>query len=96
MAPTADQDFSIATTDTMNTTTNNTLSAYIANTSVANPESFFGAYQDTAVGSSELSIRTIVPPSISSEPYRKAMITILFFRRILSLSLLPIPSLLAI
>ena len=89
MAPTADQDFSIATTDTMNTTTNNALSAYIANTSVANPESFFGAYQNTAVGSSEFSIRTIVPPSISSEPYRKVMIAIFFFRRILSFSSSP-------
>ena len=80
----------------MNTTTNNNLSACIANTSVVNSESFFGAYQDTAVVSSELTIRTIVPPSISSEPYRKAMITILFFRRIISLSLLPLPSLFAI
>ena len=89
MAPTADQELSTTTTtDTMNTT-NNTISAYIANTSVANPDSFFGAYQDTAVGSSELSIRTIVPPSISSEPYRKAIIAILFFRRILSLSSSP-------
>ena len=34
----------------------------------------------------ELTIRTIVPPSISAELYRKAMIAILLFRRILSLS----------
>ena len=38
-----------------------------------------------AVGSSDLTIGTIIPPDISSEPYRKAMTTILFFRRILSL-----------
>ena len=61
MAPTADQDFSTTTTtNTMNTTTNNNISACIANTSVVNSESFFEAYQDTAVGSSELTIRTIV------------------------------------
>ena len=34
----------------------------------------------------ELTIRTIVPPSISAELYRKAMIAIILFRRILSLS----------
>ena len=85
MAPTVDQDFSTTTTDTLNTTTNNNISANIANTSVANPESFFGAYQNTAVGSSELTIHTIVPPSISSEPYRIVMIVILLFRRIVSL-----------
>ena len=72
----------------MNTTTNNNISACIANTSVVKSESFFGAYQDTAVGSSELTIRTIVPPPIRSEPYRKSMIVILFFRHILSLSLI--------
>ena len=40
------------------------------------------------VGSSELTIRTIIPPTINTEPYRKAMI-IFFFRRILSLSCPP-------
>ena len=34
-------------------------------------------------------IRTIVPPNISAESYRKAMITILFFRRIIFLSSSP-------
>ena len=72
----------------MNTTTTNTLSADIANTSVVNSVSFFGKFQDTAVGS-ELTSRTIVPPNISAEPYRKAIIAILFFRRILSLSCYP-------
>ena len=67
-----------STTDTMNTTTTNTLSVYIAKTSVVNSVSFFGKFQD-------LTIRTIVSPDISAEPYRKAMISILFFRRILSL-----------
>ena len=64
------------------------LSAYIAKTSVVNSVSFFGKFQDTAVGS-ELTIRTIVPLDISTEPYRKAMISILFFRHILSLSSSP-------
>ena len=51
--------------------------------------SFFWAYQDTAVGSSELTIHTIVLPSISAESYRKTMIAILFLRRIHSLSSSP-------
>ena len=50
--------------------------------------SFFSKFQDTAVGS-DLTIRTIVPPDISVEPYHKAMISILFFHRILSLSSSP-------
>ena len=73
----------------MKTTTNNNLSTYIANTSVVNSVSFFGAFQDTAVGSSDLTIRTIVPPNISAEPYRKSMIAILFFRRTISFSSSP-------
>ena len=70
----------------MDITTNNILLAYIANTSVVNLASFFGAVQDTTVGSSDIMILTIVPPDISADLYRKAIITILFFRRILSLS----------
>ena len=34
----------------------------------------------------ELTIRTIVPPDISAEPFRKTMLLIIFIRRILSLS----------
>lgn len=41
------------------------------------------------VGSSNVTIRTIVPLSISAEPYRKAIVAILFFRRILTLSKYP-------
>ena len=41
------------------------------------------------VGSSELTIRTILLPTISVELYRKGMIAILFFLRILSLSSSP-------
>ena len=46
----------------------------------------FGVYQQTSVGLSELSIRTLVPDAISAEPYRKALIAKLFFHQILSLT----------
>ena len=88
MAPTANLFKLTSTTDAMNTKPNNTLSTYTVNSSAVNSVSFFGKYQDTAVGC-ELTIRTIVPPDISTEPYRKAMVAILFFRRILSLSSSP-------
>ena len=88
MAPTAVLFKLTSTTDAMNTTTTNTLAAYTANPGAVNPVSLFGSYQDTAVGC-ELTIRTIVPPDISAEPYRKAMVAILFFRRILSLTSSP-------
>ena len=78
MAPTAVPNKITSTTDTMNTTTTYTLSAYIAKTSVVNSVSFFGKFQDTAVRS-DLTIRTIASPDISAEPYRKAMIAIFFF-----------------
>ena len=88
MTPTAVLSKLTSTTVKMNTTTNNTLSAYIANTSVVNSVSSFGKYQDIAVGY-ELTIRTLVLPNISAKPYRKAMIAIIFFRRILYLSSFP-------
>ena len=88
MAPTAVL-HKLTTITAMITTINNSLSADIANTIVVNSASSFGTFQDTAVGSSDLTIHTIVPPNISAEPYRKAMIAILFFRRILSLSSSP-------
>ena len=37
--------------------------------------SHFGVYQQTLVDSSEISIRTFVPGAISTEPYRKELIT---------------------
>ena len=72
----------------MNTKSNNTLSVYTINSSAVNSVSFFGKYQDAAVVC-ELTIRTIVPSNISSEPYRKVMVAILFFLRIISLSSSP-------
>ena len=93
MAPTAVLEKITITTIKMTTTTNNNLSAYIANTSVVNLASFFGTFQDTLVSNSELTICTIVPPTITAEPYRKAMIAILFCCRIISLSSSPSVSL---
>ena len=88
MAPTVVLSKCTSTTVKMNTTTNNTLSTYIAHTSVVNSLYFCGKYQNTAVGC-ELTIRTIVPPRIRTDPYRKSMIVLLFFRCILSLSSSP-------
>ena len=51
--------------------------------------SFFGAFQDTAVEISDLTIRTIIPPNISIEKYRKAMIVIFFSLYSFSLSSFP-------
>ena len=77
----------------MTTTTNkNHTTANAINGSLDSP-SFFGALQDTAVGNSKLTIRTIVLPTIIVEPYRKAMIAIIIFRCIISLSFSPSVSL---
>ena len=89
MAPTAVLDKITTTTIKTSTTTSNNLSVYIAETSVVNSLSFFGEFQDTVVESSELTIRTIIPPTIHVKPYRKAMIAIILFRRIISLSFFP-------
>ena len=86
MAPTVVLHNLTTTTTAMYTISNNNLSVYITNSSVVNSASFFGAFQDTAVGSSNLTIRTIVPPNIGTEPYRKTMINILLLRLIFSLS----------
>ena len=95
MAPTAVLDKITITTIKMTTTTNNNLSAYIANTSVVNSVSFFGVFQDTAVKRREITIHSIILPTISAKPYRKAIISIIFFVAF-SLSLLPLPFLLVI
>ena len=46
----------------------------------------FSVYMQTLVGLSELSIRTLIPVPVSTEPYRKALIAKLFFHQILSLT----------
>ena len=48
--------------------------------------SHFGIYQQTSVGTGDITIRTFVPAAISTEPYRKALISKLFFRQILPLA----------
>ena len=48
--------------------------------------SHFGIYQQTSVGSGDVTTRTLVPVAISAEPYRKALIAKLLFRQILSLA----------
>ena len=48
--------------------------------------SHFGIYQQTSVGSKEVTIRTLVPAVIFAEPYRKALIAKMFFRQILFLA----------
>ena len=48
--------------------------------------SHFVVYQLTTVGSSDFSKRTLVPVAISAVPYRKALITTIFFRQILALA----------
>ena len=89
MAPTAVLIFPTTTHTTIMSTPHSTLQQNNISTiggfgrSVA---STFGVYQQTAVGLSDLSIRTLVPDPISAEPYRKALITKLFFRQILSLA----------
>ena len=48
--------------------------------------SHFGIYQQTSVGSSDVTIRTFVLTAISVEPYCKVLIAKLFFYQILSLA----------
>ena len=48
--------------------------------------SHFGIYQQTSVDTGDITIRTLVPVAISAEPYRKALISKLFFRQILPLA----------
>ena len=72
-------------TSTNNTINNNNISnlgAGISDFTFAN----FGVYQQTPVGLSELSIRTLVSDNINAEPYRKALIAKIFFHQILSLT----------
>ena len=72
-------------TSNNNTLSNNnisTLTADISGSALSN----FGLYQQTLVGLSELSIRTLVLYAISAETYGKVLIEKISFRQILSLS----------
>ena len=92
MAPTAVLFFPTTTHIPIMSTTHNTLQQNNVNTiggSGGSAASTFGIYQQTAVGLSDLSIRTLVPDPISAVPYRKALIAKLFFQKILSLADFP-------
>ena len=62
----------------MITTTNNHSEINMKHRSIESL-SFFGAFQDTAFGSSDVTMCTIVSPNISAKSYRKTMIAIIFF-----------------
>ena len=89
MVPTAVLFFPTTTHTTIMSTTHNTLQQNNVSTirgSGGSAASTFGIYQQTAVGLSDLSIRTLVPDPISAEPYRKALIAKRFFQQIMSLA----------
>ena len=65
------------------TTTNVSPSSAISRTTVS---SNFGVYQQTSIGSSSISIRTLVLDVISADPYRKALIAKLFLHQIMIFS----------
>ena len=67
-----------------NTITNNALS--LSNRINGSTSSHFGVYQQTLVGTSDVSIRTLVSAAISATPHRKALIAKLFFLQILALN----------
>lgn len=67
-------------------TTNNIHSVSNASNSAVDQLSSYGAFQQTTVGSSNVTIRTIVYPRISAKPYLKIIIAILSYRHIHALS----------
>ena len=82
----------ISTITTMNnsnptTQRNNTLS--LSNGMDGPTSSRFDIYQQNKIGSNEVSIRTLVPASISIENYRKALNAKICFRNILTLFITP-------
>ena len=79
MTPTAVLSESTTTYTAINTASNNNQSIPTRSTD----QHGFGVYQLTTVGASDATIRTLVPVSISTSLYRKALITTLFFRQIL-------------
>lgn len=59
-------------------------SLFLSNETNGLISSHFGAHQQTLVGSSDVSIRALVPAVISAAPYRKALVYKIFFRKILA------------
>ena len=82
------------TTPTPSNLTNHTMSSLHTNHNYSSLTDFtggpstshFGVYQKTSVGTSDVTMRTLVPAAIGAEPYRKALIAKLFFRQILPLT----------
>ena len=72
----------LTTHKTMKRTTTTNVSPS-SSTSCALISSNFGVYQQTYIGSRDISICTLVSEAISTEPYRKALITKLFSRQIM-------------
>ena len=62
----------ITTSTVSSTLSNNSLS--LSARKISPNASPLGVYQQTSVGSGDVSIRTLVPTAISAEPYRKALI----------------------
>ena len=79
MTPTAVLSKSTTTHTAMNTASNNNQSISARSTD----QHSYEVYQLTAVGASDVTIRTLVPVSISALPYRIALIAKFFFRQIL-------------
>ena len=90
MEPTAVLFLSHDHTNTIMTSTNNTLHnnniTNLGGGSSGSSFANFGIYQQTPVGLSEFSIRTLVPDAIGAEPYCKALIAKKIFHQILSLT----------
>ena len=73
------------TTTTITVTTTNTDNRsnnyFFLPASTGGPgSSNFGIYQQTSVGSGDVTIRTLVPAAFSTEPYHSALIAKLVFR----------------
>ena len=85
MAPIAVLNSLLSTHPKINSTSNTNVSPSSA-TPRTRMSSNFGVYRQTFISSSDISIRTLDIDAISTDPYRKALITKLFVRQIMTLS----------
>ena len=81
---------STVTSNITTTNDNNVSNLTVCNSGAT--ASNFDMYQQTSIDSNEISIRTLVLDAISTETYRKSLISKLFFQQILSLSTNPFVS----
>ena len=91
MAPTAVLISLPTTNKIMNSTTTTNVSTSSV-TSRATVSLDFGVYQQTSIGFSDISIRTLVLDAISAETYRKTLIVRPIFHQIMNLSDTPLLS----